>query len=310
MARKKDPGQPQGPTIKTDRFFTPSVVISMTVLILILIAVCLANVLAPYDPNALDLSAMLQGPSSTHLLGTDKTGRDILSRMLYGGQTSLLGALGIVGISIVIGVPIGLLSGYHGGKFDAILMRICDVIVSFPALLLAFVFVAAFGRGLYNAVFALGIIYIPMLAKLTRSLVLVEKNRTYVEAAHSIGFSDTQIIFHQILPNCVSTMLVELTLDLGYAILDLAGLSFLGLGVQPPTSDWGQMLNDGRIYLTAHPAMALAPGIMIIVVVVALNIFSDGVQGYLDPSQRKLLSIKRYNKKLKKLTRKAAQAHG
>jgi peptide/nickel transport system permease protein len=310
MAQQKNSGPEQLAAIKTDRFFTPSVVISMAVLIAILVAVCLASVLAPYDPNALDLGAMLQGPSHLHLFGTDKTGRDILSRMLFGGRTSLLGGLGIVGISIVIGVPVGLLSGYYGGKFDTILMRICDVIVSFPALLLAFVFVAAFGRGLYNAVLALGIIYVPMLAKLTRSLVLVEKNKTYVEAAHSIGFSDTQIIFRQILPNCVSTMLVQLTLDLGYAILDLAGLSFLGLGVQPPTSDWGQMLNDGRIYLTAHPVMALAPGIMIIVVVVALNIFSDGVQGYLDPSQRKLLSIKSYKKKLAKMMRKAAQKNG
>ncbi len=289
---------------KTGKLFTPSVVISLVVLVLILAGVCLANVIAQYDPNELDLANMLKGPSADHWLGTDKTGRDIFSRLLYGGRTSLLGALGVVGISIAIGVPIGLFSGYHGGKLDAVLMRICDVIVSFPALLLAFVFVAAFGRGLFNAVLALGIIYIPMLAKLTRSLVLVEKNKTYVEAARSIGFSDSRILFSQILPNCVSTMMVELTLDLGYAILDLASMSFLGLGVQPPTSDWGAMLEEGRIYITTRPLCAIAPGIMIIITVIALNIFSDGIQGYLDPSQRKLPSIKSYRRIMAKMKAK------
>lgn len=289
---------------KAGKLFTPSVIISLAVLVLILAGVCLADVIAQYDPNELDLANMLKGPSAEHWLGTDKTGRDIFSRLLYGGRTSLLGALGVVGISIVIGVPIGLFSGYHGGKVDAVLMRICDVIVSFPALLLAFVFVAAFGRGLFNAVLALGIIYIPMLAKLTRSMVLVEKNKTYVEAARSIGFSDGRILFSQILPNCVSTMMVELTLDLGYAILDLASMSFLGLGVQPPTSDWGAMLEEGRIYITTSPLCAIAPGIMIIVTVIALNIFSDGIQGYLDPSQRKLPSIKSYRRIMAKMKAK------
>lgn len=289
---------------KLGKLFTPSVIISLAVLVIILVCVCFADLLAQYDPNALDIGNMLKGPSAEHWLGTDKTGRDIFSRLLFGGRTSLLGALGVVGISIVIGVPIGLFSGYHGGKLDSILMRICDVIVSFPALLLAFVFVAAFGRGLFNAILALGIIYIPMLAKLTRSLVLVEKNKTYVEAAKSIGFSDTRILFTQILPNCISTMMVELTLDLGYAILDLASMSFLGLGVQPPTSDWGAMLEEGRIYLTTSPLCAIAPGLMIIITVIALNIFSDGIQGYLDPSQRKLPSIRSYRKLMAKLAAK------
>lgn len=285
------------------RFFTAPVIVSMAVLVMILICVFFAGQLATHDPNAIDLTKSFQGPSREYLFGTDKTGRDIFSRILYGGRTSLLGALGVVGISVVLGVPLGLFSGFYGGRADAALMRVCDVIVSFPALLLAFVFVAAFGRGLFNAVLALGIIYVPMLAKLTRSLVLVEKSKTYVEAAKSVGFSTLYIIFRQILPNCVSTMLVQLTLDLGYAMLDLAAMSFLGLGVQPPTSDWGAMLEEGRIYLTAHPLMALAPGIAIILTVVALNIFSDGVQGYLDPSQRQLPDIR-------KLKRKAGISNG
>jgi len=285
-------------TIKTGQFFTLPVILSMVILILILMCVIFANVLAPYKPNAIDLKNLLHGPSADHLFGTDKTGRDIFSRMLFGGRTSLLGAMGVIFISVIVGVPIGLYSGYHGGRIDAVLMRISDVVVSFPALLLAFVFVASFGRGLGNAVLALGIIYIPMLAKLTRSLVMVERNKTYVEAARSIGFSDMQIIFRQILPNCLSTILVQLTLDLGYAILDLAAMSFLGLGVQPPTSDWGVMLEESRIFLTTHPLMALAPGIIIISTVVALNIFSDGVQAYLDPTQRKLPSIQKFKKKV------------
>ncbi len=287
----------KGNTTKAGQFFTLPVIISMIVLIGILVCVIFANVLATHDPNAIDLASLLQKPSAEHWFGTDKTGRDIFSRMLFGGRTSLLGALGVIVISVVIGVPTGLFSGYFGGKVDAVLMRICDVVVSFPALLLAFVFVASFGRGLRNAVLALGIIYIPMLAKLTRSLVMVERNKTYVETAQSIGFSDSQIIFRQILPNCISTILVQLTLDLGYAILDLAAMSFLGLGVQPPTSDWGAMLEEGRIFLTTYPMMALAPGFAIIITVVALNIFSDGVQAYLDPSQRKLPSIQKFKRK-------------
>lgn len=285
-------------TTKAGKLFTLPVIISLGVLAVIVLSVIFANLLAPYKPNAIDLKNLLQGPSAEHILGTDKTGRDIFSRMLFGGRTSLLGALGVIIISVIIGIPIGLFSGYHGGKIDAVLMRISDVVVSFPALLLAFVFVASFGRGLSNAVLALGIIYVPMIAKLTRSLVMVERNKTYVEAAKSIGYSDFQIIFRQILPNCVSTILVQLTLDLGYAILDLAAMSFLGLGVQPPTSDWGVMLEESRIFLTNHPMMALAPGFVIIATVVALNIFSDGVQAYLDPTQRKLPSIQKFKKKV------------
>lgn len=288
MSRKKN---------KFGKLFTLPVIISMIILCVILYCVIFADVLATHDPNQVDLASTFASPSAEHFFGADKTGRDIFSRMLYGGRTSLLGALGVVAISIIIGVPLGLFSGYYGGKVDAVLMRICDVIVSFPALLLAFVFVTAFGRGLTNAVLALGIIYVPMLAKLTRSLVMVEKNKTYVEAARSLGFSPTQIIFGQILPNCLSTMLVQLTLDLGYAMLDLAAMSFLGLGVQPPTSDWGAMLEEGRVYLMTHPLMALAPGIAIIVTVVALNIFSDGIQSYLDPSQRRLPDIRKYKRK-------------
>lgn len=275
------------------KLFTIPVIISLIILIIIVFSTVLASVLAPYDPDSVDLLHVFQGVSREHLLGTDKTGRDIFSRLLFGGRTTLLGALGIVGISIIIGIPLGLVSGYYGGKLDKVIMRITDIIISIPPLLLAFIFVAAFGRGFGKAVWALGIIYVPMLSRLTRSLVLVEKNKTYVEAAKSIGYNDIRIIFGHILPNCVSTLLVQLTLDVASAILDLAAMSFLGLGVQAPQSDWGAMLEEGRIYLTTYPLQAIAPGIVMSITVITLNIFVDGVQRYLNPMERKLPSYKK-----------------
>ncbi len=275
------------------KLFTIPVIISLIILVIIVFSTVLASVLAPYDPDSVDLLHVFQGVSREHLLGTDKTGRDIFSRLLFGGRTTLLGALGIVGISIIIGIPLGLVSGYYGGKLDKVIMRITDIIISIPPLLLAFIFVAAFGRGFGKAVWALGIIYVPMLSRLTRSLVLVEKNKTYVEAAKSIGYNDIRIIFGHILPNCVSTLLVQLTLDVASAILDLAAMSFLGLGVQAPQSDWGAMLEEGRIYLTTYPLQAIAPGIVMSITVITLNIFVDGVQRYLNPMERKLPSYKK-----------------
>ena len=206
----------------------------------------------------------------------------------------------MVDFSVMVGVPLGLVSGYYGGLADAVIGRVCDVVLAFPSLLLAFVLVAGFGRGMASAVVALGIVYVPMLARLVRSLTLVEKNKTYVEAANSIGYSDARIMFRHILPNCVSTITVQITLDLAYAILDLASLSFLGLGVQPPTADWGAMLDEGRNFLLQNPLLALAPGIAIIVTVVALNIFSDGLHQYFEPVQRKLPSFKKVEKRRQK----------
>ena len=281
---------------KLKSFFTAPVVVSMIILLLVIILAVFADKIAKYDPNEIDITSMLKGPTLQHIIGTDKSGRDMFARLLFGARTTLLSAFAVIIISVLIGVPTGLVSVYFGGLADKILMRISDVILSFPCLLLAFVFVSAFGRGLINAILALGIVYVPMLAKLTRSLVLVEKNKVYVEAAKSIGFSDLNIMFVQILPNCIATLVVQLTLDIGYAILDLAAMSFLGLGVQPPTADWGAMLEEGRIVITTAPLVAIAPGIMIIVTVVALNIFGDGVRSYLDPTQRKVPSLRKFRK--------------
>lgn len=274
-------------------FFTPSVCIALVILTIIVGGALLAQWLAPCDPNQIDLSQSLQGPSADHWLGTDPTGRDIFSRLLYGGRTSLLSALAIVGFAMLFGIPLGLFSGYYGGWFDQLVLRVCDIIIAFPSLLLAFVFVAAFGRNLMNSIIAIGIIYIPMTAKLTRSLTLTEKSKTYVEAARTIGYSGRRILFREILPNCIPSLTAQLTLDVGYAVLDLAAMSFLGLGVQPPTADWGAMLEEGQQLLFLHPMGAIAPGVVIAITVIAINLLSDGVLRYIDVAQRRLPRMKK-----------------
>ena len=281
----------------TGTVFTLPFVVSGMVLLLIIITCTLAPILAPYGESEQNLADSLAPPSKEHLLGADKMGRDLFSRLLYGGRITLISALGVLFLSVIIGAPLGLFSGFFGGKFDSTVGRFCDVLLSFPSLLLAFLFVAALGRGISSAVIALGIVYVPMLTRLVRSLTLVEKNKTYVEAAESVGFSRPYILFRHILPNCVYTMLVQLTLDLAYAILDLAALSFIGLGVSPPTADWGAMLQEGRNFLLQSPLLALAPGAAIVVTVISLNIFSDCITQYLDPQGRVLPSFEKIEKR-------------
>ena len=270
------------------RFFTPAVAVSAAVLVIIFAISVLAPIIAPYDPLETNLSATFEAPSGEHIFGTDQTGRDIFSRMLFGGRTTVLGAFGIVLFSMIVGIPTGLIAGYYGGIADRILMRITDIVISFPTLLLAFIFVGIFGRGLQNSVLAIGIVYVPMTARLTRSLTLAEKNKGYVEALKTAGCTNLRIMFLQILPNCLPTLSSQLTLDIGYAIIDLASMSFIGLGVKLPDCDWGAMLEESRNLIFTHPLSALAPGFAIAVTVIAINIFSDGVQRYIDPTKRKL----------------------
>lgn len=295
---------------KEGSLFTPSMVMALAILVVIILCCIFAPVVAPYSPIAQNTAHSLAKPSAEHLLGADKLGRDLFTRLLFGGRVTLTSALGVVALSAVIGIPLGLLSGYYGKKVDAVIGRVCDVLLAFPSLLLAFVFVAAFGKGIRNSIIALGIVYVPMLTRLVRSLTLVEKNKTYVEAATSIGYSDSRIMFRHILPNCVSTVTVQVTLDLAYAILDLAALSFLGLGVQPPTADWGAMLEEGRNFLLQNPLLALCPGLAIVVIVVALNIFSDGLHQYFEPIQRKLPSFQKAEKLERKRVRQQEEGAG
>lgn len=264
-----------------------AVIAGVVILMIILLSV-FAPLVAPYDPNAQDLMKSFEPASAEHYFGTDQQGRDIFSRILYGSRTTLLGAIAVVSIATLIGVPLGLIAGYYGGRIDNIITRVFDVILAFPALLLAFIIVAVFGKGLENAVIALGIVYIPMIARLVRSVALVEKEQTYVEAARNLGFSNTRIMFRHILPNCISPIVVQVTIDLAYAILDLAAMSFLGLGVQPPTADWGAMLEEGREYLLISANTSIAAGIAIMITVISFNLFGDGLQQHFDPKQRKV----------------------
>lgn len=282
---------------KHKRLFTPTFVISALLLLIIVFATIFASKLAPYDPEAVNLADKLKGISPEHILGTDKVGRDIFSRVLYGGRTTMISAFLVVLISIVIGIPAGLITGYYGGKLDTILNSVWNIILACPAMLLAFVIMSVIGKGITAGIIALGIIYVPMIARLTRSLTMVEKNKLYVESARALGYGDARIVFHHILPNCITTIISELTLDLAYAILDLAGLSFLGLGVQPPQSDWGYILSDGQQFLVTQPLQAIVPGILLVIVVISLNLISNEIMTYVNPNSKRTHRFKRLVKK-------------
>lgn len=277
--------------------FTPPVIFSIVILTIVVFITLFGSVIAPYDPEKVDLANTFAGMSPQHIFGTDAMGRDQFSRLLCGARSTIVNAVLVVLFADLIGVPLGLLCGYYEGVLDNIIMRIWDIFMSLPSMILAFVFVAVFGRGEYNAVLATGIVYIPMISRLTRSTVLSEKTKLYVESAKSLGYSDTRIIMGHIFPNCIPTLMAEFTLDIGYAIVTLASLSYLGLGVQAPKSDWGSILQSGMTLLFKAPMVALVPGIAIVLTVIALNMLTDGIQMYLDPNQRKLPSIKKMRKK-------------
>ncbi|MBO5524144.1 MAG: ABC transporter permease [Roseburia sp.] len=288
-------------------FFTVPVIISGTILVIILFSALFARVITPYDPEATDYSASLaRAFSPGHLLGTDRIGRDLFSRLLCGAQTSIFNAILIVVFEVAVGVPIGMICGYYGGKIDELVMRIWDVVCAIPSLLLAFVLVAAFGKGTYSGVIAMGIVYTPLTAKLARSLIMTEKTAVYVEAAKALGYSNARIMFVHILPNIVTTMIAQFTLDIGSAITAMATLSYLGLGVQAPEADWGTLLKDGMDMLYLNPVLLIAPALAVMITAISINIFSDGIQAYIDPGQRKMPTFKQYRKKLLK-TQKAGQ---
>jgi peptide/nickel transport system permease protein len=228
-----------------------AVVAGIGILLLFIVAI-FAPLIAPYDPNAVDLSNALAPPSAAHPLGTDASGRDVLSRLIFGTRPSLLGPLLVVVLSTLVAVPLGLLGGYRGGWVDGTLGRVWDVLFAFPALLLAIVIVAAFGPGFWTATLAISIIYVPLLARVVRGVVLVEREKAYVDACKVQGFSGLRVSLRHVLPNVAPAIAAQSTLNFGYALLDLAALAFLGLGIQPPTADWGQMLTDGRESLILH----------------------------------------------------------
>lgn len=247
------------------------------VLSLLVIAAFAAPLIAPYEPNETDLINSLAGLSADHPLGTDASGRDILSRLIYGARASLGGPAMVVLLSTLVALPLGLIAGYRGGWVDSALGRAWDLMLAFPSLLLAIVIVATFDRGLTPAVLAISVTYIPLLARVVRGLVVVERSKEYVAACHLQGFGTGRIVFAHILPNISGPVIAQLTLNFGYALLDLAALSFIGLGARPPTSDWGTMLAEGKtsILTTANPV--IWPSLAIIVAVICVNLIGQAI---------------------------------
>jgi len=250
------------------------------------VAAMVAPLLAPHDPISQDLDARLLPPSRQHLLGTDDLGRDLLSRIIYGGRVSLTVGVVSVGLALAVGAVLGLVAGFYGRWADSITMRAMDIMLAFPATLLAIFIVGIRGPGLNNAMLAIGVINIPIFARLVRGSVLRVRQEEFVDAARAIGSGHARIIGRHILPNTLAPIIVQATLGIGAAILEAAGLSFLGLGAQAPTPEWGAMLTNTREFLRDAPWAATFPGIAILLTVVGFNLLGDGLRDALDPRLR------------------------
>jgi peptide/nickel transport system permease protein len=268
-------------------FLGRKVVLFGAVVILMLIIVAIFSaVVAPYDPYQQELREALRHPSWKHLLGTDPLGRDELSRIVYGTRTSLLVGIISVGVAAFFGMMLGLIAGYLGGITNTFIMRFIDALMAVPPVMLALAIGVALGGGLSNVMISLGISLIPTYARLMCGQVLTVKQADYVTAAEVVGGSNLRIMLVHIFPNCLSPLIVLITLNLGFAILSEAALSFLGLGIRPPGAAWGSMVNDGYRYLLTNPILSFAPGLCVMLVVLAFNIVGDGLRDALDPRLR------------------------
>ena len=255
---------------------------------LALVAAVLAAVLAPVlpliDPDTVDTPNRLRPPGSPgHALGTDEFGRDLLARLVWGARVSLLAGVATAAASMLVGVVLGVVGGFYSGWVESIVMRLTDILMAFPYILLAIAIVGGLGPGLRNAMLAIAIVGFPIYTRLVRSIVLSLREREFVEAARALGAGDPVILGRHILPHLLSPVIVAFSLDVGFKILATAGLSFLGLGTQPPTADWGSMLATGRQFVILSPHVALLPGLAIFVVVLALNMVGDALRDLLDP---------------------------
>lgn len=257
--------------------------ISIAVILLFVLASLLAPVLTPYDPAKMDMAHRLSGPSAAHLLGTDEGGRDILTRMLYGSRVSLLAGVLPTLMSMVTGTALGLIAGYAGGHADDVIMRIADIMLAFPSTLLAMLIMYTLGGGLFNVFLTLSLVSWAGIARVVRAETLSIKNSVFVTAARSIGVPGYRIILRHILPGCTPTLIVLFTLSVPSSILTESSLSFLGLGIQPPDSSWGLMINLGRQYLYTAPWLCFAPCAAIMLIVLAFNFLGDGLRDALDP---------------------------
>lgn len=258
-------------------------VVCLFVIIIIIIIALLAPLLAPYSYEVQNTRRTLEGPSKDYLLGTDRLGRDVLSRLLYGSRQSLQMGFTAVILSAILGIFIGAIAGFYGGWVDNLLMRFLDIYQGIPMFLLTVTLAAVLGPSLRNAIIAIGISMIPGNARFMRACILTVRDMEYIEAAQSINASNSRVIVRHIIPNAIAPMIVSITMGLGGSVLAGAGLSFIGLGAQPPTAEWGAMISDARNYLRGNPQLALYPGICIMITVLAFNLLGDGLRDALDP---------------------------
>jgi len=260
--------------------------VGLAITLLFLLLTVAAGVIAPYDPYDQDLSAALSPPSPEHWFGADQYGRDVLSRVMHGTRTALLAVVVADGLALLLGCGMGLVAGFFGGRVDAVVMRLVDVLLAFPYLLLALIIVAALGPGLTNSMIAIGIVYTPQYARLIRGQVLAVRHADYVRAARALGAARLRIMLRHVLPNSFTPILVMATLQAGSVIVETAGLSFLGLGAQPPSPDWGALLADGQSYFLTAWWIATFPGLAIFVVVIGFNLLGDALRDLVDPRTR------------------------
>lgn len=264
----------------------PLPVVGFVIILLLVLMAIFAPLLAPYPPNQMDIINKLQPPSSEHILGTDSLGRDTLSRIIYGSRTSLIIGVSVMLISSITGILLGLLAAYFGGIVYHLIMRFMDALMAFPMLLLALLVASLLGTGMLNVIIALGIGMIAAPCRLMCGVTLSVKQNDYVLSAQVMGMSDRRLMFQEILPNAFPPLLVMITIGIGAVILAEAGLSFLGIGITPPTATWGGMVNDGYKFLTTNPVLAIAPGVAIMLVVFGFNMLGDGLRDALDPKLR------------------------
>ena len=264
----------------------PLNVVALAVLLALAAGAVLAPLIAPADPLAQTLAARLEPPSAAHWLGTDQLGRNVLSRLLYGARISLVIGLTVVLLAGSFGTLVGLVAGYAGGAVEEGLMRLTDVFLAFPPLILAMAIAGALGPSLTNAIVAIAVVTWAIYARLTRGQILSLRRREFIEAARSIGASRSRILLRHLLPNALAPLLVQASFDMGAAIVSAAGLSFIGFGAQPPTPEWGVMISEGRNFISTEPWLALFPGLAILLAVGAFNVLGDGLRDALDPRLR------------------------
>lgn len=273
-----------GPVIVLKRLSrSPGAMIGLIVVLIFLFISIAAEYIAPHDYDLANFAVRRAAPSAEHWLGTDELGRDLFSRLLQGARLSLIVGLISVGIGLVVGIPLGLLSGYFGGATDMVIMRLMDIMLAFPSILLAILMVAVLGPSLENSMIAIGVVSIPIYARLVRSSTLAVKEDLFIEASRAMGVSDLRIILVHVFPNTLAPIVVQSTLQIAVAIQAAAALGFLGLGAPPDVPEWGNMLQKGRTYIISAPHIVIFPGLAIMLVVLGFNLLGDGLRDALDP---------------------------